>query len=347
MMTLKKLFAGLLVLALLVLLMPTPALAAGLTSTSDTLSREQISQSSSHVIKFTSASAIQTAGDTIVITFPSDFNFTSKTISTITFTHGASTGLESTETLAASPSASAWGAVFSGTQNRVLTLTAPTDGIGAAAVAAANKLIISYDSTNSINASSAANYIVTINTTGSSSQSGTLAIALVSADQYLVSATVDPTITFSISNTATNFGTLSGAVTTSATDIVATISTNAANGYSVTISDQGNGVNPGLNNATANYLLGSADGSYSATTDLTSAYGYGIQASSGTATVAARYNQTGNTVGGLSRTAQALASSTGVADTHQVTIVSKARVSGSVPAGNYTDSVTLIATANF
>lgn len=343
----KKIGIIVLAFSLVTLLQPKIAQAAGITAISDTMSRLQISQSSSHAIKFMTAAAIQTNGDTIAITFPTDFNFTGKTIGTVSFTHGASTGAESTETLAAAPSGTEWGAVFSGTQNRTLTLTAPTDGIGAAAVALSDKIIITYNSTNSVNGSTNTTYVGTITVAGSATESGSFAIVLLTTDQFTVSASVDPTITFSLNNTSTDFGVISTSVDTSSPNITLETSTNATTGYSITIQDQGSGANPGLYNSTASYLLGSADASYNNTADLGSVAGYGIQATSATATIDARYAQTGNTVGGYERTAQALASYGGVADAQQVVITSKAKVLGSAPAGSYADTVTVIATANF
>ena len=107
-----------LILALLVAQIPfiRSALAAPLLNVSNTMSSLTVSATSSHAIRFTTPTGANNNTDTIIITFPADFNFTSKTIGTVTFTHGASTGLETTETLAATPSASAWGAVFSGTK---------------------------------------------------------------------------------------------------------------------------------------------------------------------------------------------------------------------------------------
>jgi hypothetical protein len=346
--TLKKLFIGLLVLTILLLVAPKTASASGITAISDTMSRLQVSQNSSHQIKFTTQSAVQTTGDTITITFPADFNFTSKTISTVAFTHGASTGTENTETLAGSPTGSAWGAVFSGTQNRVLTLTVPTDGVGAAAVAASDKIIITYDSTNSVNGSSNTTYNISVAVAGSATESGSLAVNLLTSDQISVTANVDPTITFSLDHTSTDFGTISAtSVKTSSPNITLQTSTNATSGYTISIQDQGSGSNPGLYNSVSSYLLGSADASYNSTADLSSVAGYGIQATSATATIAARYNQTSNTVGGYSRTPQTLASYNSVADSQQVTITSKAKVTGSSPAGSYADTITVIATANF
>ncbi len=346
-MKIKKIGIIALIFTLLSFFTPRIALAAGITAVSDTMSRMQISQSSSHTIKFTTAAAIQTAGDTIAITFPTDFNFTGKTIGTVSFTHGATTGAENTEILAVAPSGTEWGAVFSGTQNRTLTLTAPTDGVGTAAVAISDKLIITYSSANSTNGTTNTTYVGTITVAGSATESGSFAVVLLTNDQFTVSASVDPTITFSISATSTDFGVISTAVDTSSPNITLETSTNATTGYNITIQDQGDGANPGLYNSTASYLLGSGDASYNNTADLASVAGYGIQATSATATIDARYDQTSNTIGGYERTAQALASYNGVADAQQVTITSKAKVLGSAPAGSYADTVTVIATANF
>ena len=175
--------------------------AASITAISDTMSRLKISQNSSHVIKFTTGASIQAAADTIVFTFPSDFNFTSKTIATVSFTHGAS-GTESTELLQATADATHWKAEFSGTNNRIFTLTAPTDGVGTAAVAINDKLIITYDNTNAANGSTATTYLQTIQITGSNPTGPTsFAISLVTDDQVVVSTTIDPYITFELTTT--------------------------------------------------------------------------------------------------------------------------------------------------
>ena len=77
------------------------AFAASLTNLSDTMSRVQVSTASSHTLKFTTPSGATTSGKTIVLTFPSTFNFTTKSIASVSFTHGPSTGLETIETVAA------------------------------------------------------------------------------------------------------------------------------------------------------------------------------------------------------------------------------------------------------
>lgn len=328
-----------------------PAYASGITAISDTMSRMQKSPAtSSHTMKFTTTNAIQTTGDTIVITFASDFNFSTKNISTVTFTHGATLGTENTESLQASADDTHWGAAFSGTQNRIFTLTAPTDGIGAAAVAASDKLIITYSATNSINAGTAGTYITTIIVSGSTSESGSFAIAILDVDSVSMTAIVDPSITFSISATSSDFGHLStGSVTTSSPNINLVVGTNAGSGYNIQTYDTGNGANPGLYNSVAVATIGSADAAFSNTALLAGGTeGYGIQAASAASTIDARYDQSGNNVGGLEITPQNLASyATAMTSNHTITITHKAAIGSWTKAGNYNDTITYIAVGNF
>ena len=94
-------------------------------------------------------------------------------------------------------------------------------------------------------------------------------------------------------------------------------------------------------------MIGSADYSYGNSADLSAVAGYGILGSSATATITSPYNVTTDNVGGYELTAQSLATYAGTADTHTVTITSKAKVTGATPAGTYNDTVTVIATGNF
>jgi hypothetical protein len=224
------------------------ATAASLTGLSDTMSSSKVSTASSHVLRFTTPTGASSASQTIIITFPSDFNFTSKVIGTVTFTHGATTGAESTETLAASPSATAWGAVFSGTQNRILTLTTPTDGIGAATLAAGDKIILTYTSANSTNASTPGTYVVDL--AGSYGDTGSISVPVISNDTVSVTATVQQSISFAISTNTLYFGNLASgnakfaSSTNSSGDTTETIAhtlavgTNAASGYTITVLGQ-------------------------------------------------------------------------------------------------------------
>ncbi len=322
------------------------AYAASLTAKSDTMSRLKVSTASSHVIKFTTPTGAADNTDTIIVTFPSDFNFTSKTIGSLTFTHGATTGAETSETLAASPSATAWGAVFSGTQNRILTLTAPSDGVGAAAIAAGDKVILTYDDTNSINPSTPGTY--TIGISGAFGDSGDILVSVESDDQVVVTAVVDETLSFSISDNTVEFGTLdsandffaddSGGNATEAEAHQIVAGTNSANGYVITVN--GTTLTSGANTISA---IGSSN---TASTTGTEQFGLRMTASGGSGTVTAPYAASGFALDTAAFPDQVASAAGSSADTtYSVRYV--ANVGAQTEAGTYTSTLTYVAVPNF
>ena len=345
---LKKLLFFYFIFALVFLFSyPQIVKADALSVLSDTMSRLADSTPtavySDHTIKFTTPTGVG-AGEDIDITFPSGFTIGSVDVTDIDVSWGASTGYENELDLAGTCSGATWGAAFS---SQILTITSCTGTI-----TSTNKVIVEIG----LNASSgdaqiqnhatAATYVISI--AGTFGDSGKIAIVILSDDQFTVTASVDPTITFSLSATSTDFSTLSStSVTTSSPNIVLTISTNAQSGYTITVQDAGDTSDPGLYNSDASFMIGSADYSYGNSADLSAVAGYGIQGSSATATIASPYNVTTDNVGGYELTAQSLATYAGTADTHTVTITSKAKVTGATPAGTYNDTVTVIATGNF
>jgi hypothetical protein len=158
-----------------------------------------------------------------------------------------------------------------------------------------------------------------------------------------VTAAVAESVSCGNSASATAFGTLtSGAISTAATPATTTLSCNSAAGCTLSVADQGDGVSAGLYNATStgNVIL-STSATLSAGTE-----GYGIQAATSTAgssavlTLSSIYKQTGNAVGGLSRTAVQLASTTSPTASREVVVNHKAAISAVTKAGNYTDTIT-------
>lgn len=327
------------------------AQAASLTALSDTMSSVKISAASSHVIKFTTPTGAGDSTDTIIITFPSDFSFASKAISTVAFTHGASTGAENTETLAASPSASAWGAVFSGTNNRVLTLTAPTDGTGAAAVAASDKIIITYDSTNSTNGTSATTYTIAIS--GTFGDTGNILVRLISDDQVSVSATVSQSLSFSISDNSIGFGTLSSSAAAYATGDTngtgseteahtLTAGTNATSGYTVTV--QGATL---THTVTSSYTITAIGGTNTASSAGNEQFGLRMTASGGSGAVDAPYADSGFAYAANATTADNVASSSTASVDTTYSVRYLANITAGTEYGSYTATLTYVATANF
>lgn len=351
--SLFKSFIALLSATSLFLSVTSSAYAAYISNFSDSQSRIKVSQNSSHTLKFTSPTGASGNNQTIIITFPTGYNFTGKATTTIGFTHGASTGLETTETLAGAQTAAAWGVAFSGSNNVILTLTAPTDGIGAAAVAANDKLVITYDSTASVNPASAATYQIGV--TGSFGDVGTTSVAIVLDDTVSVNAIVAQTVSFAISATTTNFGSLTtGAArfassTNVAGDSIETIAhtlavaTNAPSGYTITAS--GTTLTSLQNSAFSITEIGSTPASSTPATEQ-----FGIRATKAggvNGTIAAPYVQTTSYGYDATSTAKTFASGTSATATETYSLRYVANITAVTEAGNYATNITYVATANF
>lgn len=321
--------------------------AASITSASDTMSSQKVNAASSHVLRFVTPTGASDNTDTIIVTFPSDFDFTAKSISSLSFTHGPSTGLETVETLVAGATAGDWRAVFSGTENRILTLTAPTDGVGVGAVAPGDKIIITYDATNSVNPSSATTYGIGI--TGAFGDSGTITVSIVNDDQVAIDATVAQSITFSISDNSVSFGTLtsgaaryaSGTASGDSTEVEAhniIVGTNAANGYTMTASGTTltSGGNTILPIGAAN--TGSTPGSEQ--------FGLRMNAAGGSGAVAAPYAAAGFAFDSAAFPDVVASSGTASANTtYSARYI--ANITSNTEAGSYTSTITYSATANY
>ncbi len=321
--------------------------AAAITSASDTMSSLTVSATSTHTIRFTTPTGANQNTDTIIITFPSDFNFTSKTIGTVSFTHGATTGAETTETLAASASATAWGAAFSSTQNRVLTLTAPTDGTGAAVLAPGDKIIITYDATNSINPSTPGSYTIAIS--GAFGDSGDITVNILTTNQVDITATVPQSLTFSISDTSISFGTLSAVAaryasgtgsgdTTEVEAHTVVVGTNASNGYTMTVG--GSTLTSGANTISA---IGSSNTTSSVGSEQ---FGLRMTASGGTGAVQAPYAAAGFAFD-TAAFPDIIATASGASANTTYSARYIANITANTEAGAYTGAVTYVATANF
>ena len=170
------------------------------------------------------------------------------------------------------------------------------------------------------------------------------------AEIITVSATVSQTVSCQTSTTTTAFGTLvTSAISTSTPDVVITMSCNHSSGGILKVKDTGNTTNPGLNSATATYLVTST----TALLEIGTA-GYGIQGTvntgsgtGGTLTINPTYDKTGNYVGGLEITDVDISSSSVPIANRETTIKHKAAISGLTKAAtDYTDTITYSCTGN-
>lgn len=322
---------------------------------SDTQSTVKINTNSRHVLKFTSPSGASVSNSTIIITFPSTsgYVFTNKATSTITFTHGATTGLETSESFGGVQTASLWGIAFSGVASTTLTLTAPTDGVGTAAVAANDKLIITLDATNALNPVGAGSYQIGL--TGSFGDVGTTTVAIITNDTVTINALVDQTITFAISSNSINFGTLGAGAAkfASSTNIAGdtaenvahtlAVATNAPSGYSITAS--GTTLTSQQNSAFTITEIGTIPASSTIATEQ-----FGIRATKAggvNGTIAAPYAMSSSYGYNATSSAQTFASGTSATATETYSLRYVANITALTEAGNYATSIIYVATANF
>jgi len=224
--------------------------AASITFASDTLSSSAPSASSDHTIAFTSPNGMA-AGQTITITFPIDF--TIPPLGVEDFDLNAS---GTPQTIALSNGSGIWGV---STSSQVITFTSPSN-VGQASSTAfiirigENATTTLTGDTQITNPSATTSYPIEIG--GNMPDSGQVRVAIV--DQVTVSASVDTSLTFTVSGVANN-QTVNGSPTTTATTTTSTalpfgtipvgtsrtlahdlsVVTNASNGYTVTVEQSG------------------------------------------------------------------------------------------------------------
>jgi hypothetical protein len=343
-----------LILALLVLMVPQLTHAAALTALSDTMSRLKASTASNHTIRFTTPSGATDIGDTIEITMPTGFTIGSVAFGDMDLSCGATTGYETELTLGATAAAGTWGASFTG---QVLSLDHPTDATGD--IAATNKVVVEIGT----HATGGSNQIVnhatpesyTIEIGGDFGDDGQIGIVVLTDDQVVVSTTIDPYITFAITqNTVTltqtgggnpdsdNTGYNEGSANTLAA------STNASSGYS--ISYEGATLeNPESDTIDAMATkAGSSTGTEQFGINLkdNATPNTGSDPSGGSGTPESDYN-TADEFRFIADTTTALASASGpsVTTTFEVTYI--VNVAAVTEAGAYSTTITYIATGNF
>lgn len=170
-----------------------------------------------------------------------------------------------------------------------------------------------------------------------------LSIVTTNADQIAVTASVPQSFTFALGANSIAFGTLTlGSVITGGTTPTVTITTNAQNGYQAWVKS----LNGALSSA------GTGGTITSATADLASNKGYGMQAGSatGNATVVSPFTASGTNVGVLATSFAPFMSYTGpsVAAGDSVTLTLKAKADSTIKAASdYADTLTITAAGQF
>lgn len=342
---LPKLLASFLIVTLLsVSLMPLTTMAASVTSFSVLLSREKASTLSNQTITFTTPTGIA-ASATLSLTYD---NSTSVPVALdhedIDLTDD---GVD--VTLAATPSGATWGVVR--TSSTVITFTNGSSAVGAGSV------IVIEIGTHATTGATGVEQITngsagtsTLTLGGSFGDTGTAAMPIIADDQVVVTATVAPSITFTISDNTIEFGTLSSSQATwadnsagSTSDVTAhtlAVATNATGGYSV--SYNGATLTSGSDTINVANITDDANG-----TPGTEEFGISV-ATNGDATITSGYAYAGTPDWKwVASTTTNIIAETDPTATETFDIHYLANIAGNTEAGNYSSTVTYIATATY
>lgn len=349
----KKIVSILIILGLTGFFSVPHSEAAALTTLSDTLSRLQVSLDSNHNITFTSPSGVS-AGESIEITFPSNFSTTSVDYTDIDLSDdGADIAL------AAVAAGTTWGASFGGTGNRTLTIISDTGTIVAASII---NIKIGTNATFGVNGdqvinnpSTNNNYILSI--AGTFGDTGDIPLIIIADDQIQITGDIYPSLDFAISDNSIGFGNMSntnvkyatadglGAFSEPGNDLPVklTAGTNAVNGLTIAISDKGDDVSAGLYAALVTELVPAAP----STQVINNSKKYGAYGKHSVGlTIDPGFDNNSVADVAISRTAQTFASSNTLVN-GSVDLALLVAVDSTTHPGAYSDTLTLTCTGNY
>lgn len=322
--------------------------AATVTSLKDVQTTLVDSANSNHTITWVSPSAVAN-GSTIVLTFATGFDFTGVVIGDVDLDGST----EGSLTLAADCTGAEKASYVRASQVVTFTLCSGDSGdftgsetitvkIGTNAAGGANQINNQTAAQNTTDP--------TVDLTSGASDTGSFAVEVIADDSVNVTATVDPSISFSISDTTIGFGTLStgaatyanGAASGSASETPAhtlTAGTNAAGGLTVTY----NGA-----------LLTSAGNNIDAGTNLdingtpgTEQFGIAFDDNGSAFTIVAGYDQSTPLSSYVASTTTTIFSSAAPVASTAVDAHYLANIAANTPAGSYQTDITYIATGTF
>lgn len=350
-----KISALIMILAMIGLGLPYPyAQAAALTSTSVSMSTLAAATAANYIVQFTTPTGVAAAG-TIILTFPTgtDVN-ASDDLLDYTDVDLEDDGVDLT--LAGAASGSTWGCGVTAT---AITFTSGTGTI------AANSVVTIEIGTNAssgdkqmVNQTSAQNKADrTLDITGSFGDTGSINIYVNPAEaDVTVSATVDPTLSMSLTGTTPNLGTLdtdgadldAGTAGNQIPGTKVTVSTNATSGVDITVKDVANGLNDGAGNT-----IDDVNGTPGTWASQAGNEAFGIMATE----TGAKWDNTNyevtddesKTYWDLTTTASdtTIYNGTTVESAKEIYAGFNAQIVAATPAGSYTDTVTFVATATF
>ena len=330
--------------------------AAALTTLSDTQSSLKISTVSDHTIQFVTPTGIG-AGQSIAITFPSGYATGTFSVNNYDFaTSTSSTCSGFTDALlSTTPSGLTWGVSLTTSTVYITSGTATVPANRCVQIRIGSNAISQASGTSVItNPASPGAYSILLN--GSFGDNGSITQNIITNDTVSVSATVQQSLTFTISTTTIYFGTLGvgGAKFASSTntsgDTLETIahsvavSTNAPAGYNISI--RGQTLTSQQNASNTIDFMGAVATSSAAGLEQ---FGIRATASGGTGfTVDPTFaSSTGYGYDGTATTSTPLATGSGSTNTTTYSLRYVANIAGTTEAGTYVANLVYVATANF
>ena len=332
------------------------ALAAAMTTLSDTQSTLKISTLSDHTIQFVTPTGIS-AGGSIAITFPS--GYATGTFAIANFDFGTSTSATCSgflqEPISTSASGATWGILQATSTITIVSGTATIPANRCLQLKIGSNAITAASGTSQItNPSSPGSYVITL--AGSNGDTGSITQTIVNDDTVAMTGTVNQSLSFTISTTTIYFGTLgSGAVkyassTNTSGDTVETVAhtlavgTNAPSGF--TLSVRGQTLTSQQNASNTITAIGGTAASATAGTEqfgirATESGGVGTSVSSPFAfSTSYGYNATATT-------SATLATGSGATPTSTYSLRYIANIAAVTEAGTYAANLIYVATANF
>ena len=333
----RKHFVRLLVgLVLLVSLsFPGRSQAATFTNRKDTLSRLKISIAANHTICFNLATSWD-AGETITIDFDDGFdtsgfaNNEPEDFDIAWATTNCTGGTDKTIVAAGACAANAIEITSVNTTTDVFTFTlcsSSTSSGGTDQIAIEIGTNATFGATGNdqiVNPSTAGSKLIQL--AGTINDTGDIAVGITAEDQTTVTASVGASLTFTVSPTSVNLGTLSTSSVSSATNTLS-VTTNAANGFVIT--GQGTTLTSG-----SNTIPFTTDGTVTA-----GSREYGVAFSGGSGSHPSGDRNLTST--------ETVTTVTGPANNDQTTATYKASIDTTTVPGTYTSTITYIATGTF
>ncbi len=332
--------------------------AAALTNLSDTQSSLKVSTLSDHTIQFVTPTGIA-AGQGISVTFPSGYatgTFSINNFDFATSTSASCSGFVDALLTSGAASGLSWGVVVATSTLYLTSGTAVVPANRCVQIRIGSNAISQASGTTVMTNPSVATTTAIITIAGSFGDNGSITQNIVTDDTVSVSATVQQSLTFTISTTTIYFGNLgSGAAkfassTNTSGDAAETIahslavSTNAPSGY--TISVRGQTLTSQQNSANTITAIGSTAASSTPNSEQ-----FGIRATStgGTgASIDTTYSAlTSYGYDATATTSAPFATGSGATNTTTFGLRYVANIAGLTEAGTYVASVVYVATANY